>query len=146
MLRRRRRRVPLLPPLQVKQEIDLPSWVAYIASIISFGGGLLGISYGIVSGECGIGVGGWGYAPGGDAALPCATPITLPRRLPAPPPPGNDSIKDTCARPPARPPPPRPVAASWDPRREGSLLGWTEFQANVPLLMDRFRSGDDSKN
>ena len=142
MLRRRRRRVPLLPPLQVKQEIDLPSWVAYIASIISFGGGLLGISYGIVSGECGIGVGDWGYAPGGDAALPCATPITLPRRLPAPPPPGMTASKTPV---PATPPP-RPVAASWDPRREGSLLGWTEFQANVPLLMDRFRSGDDSKN
>jgi hypothetical protein len=35
-------------------------------------------------------------------------------------------------------PPPRP-AASWDPRREGSLLGWTEFQGNVPLLLDRFK-------
>lgn len=31
------------------------------------------------------------------------------------------------------------MSASWDPRREGSLLGWTEFQANLPLLLDRFR-------
>lgn len=33
-------------------------------------------------------------------------------------------------------------AASWDPRREGSLLGWTEFQANLPILLDRFRRND----
>ncbi|KAL4446716.1 hypothetical protein ABPG77_007960 [Micractinium sp. CCAP 211/92] len=64
--------------LKVKQDVDLPSWVPYLASSLTFGGGLLGISYGIMS-------------------------------------------------------------ASWDPRREGSLLGWTEFQANVPLLLDRFR-------
>ncbi|PSC76318.1 hypothetical protein C2E20_0864 [Micractinium conductrix] len=64
--------------LKIKQEIDLPNWVAYVSSSLTFGGGLLGISYGIMS-------------------------------------------------------------ASWDPRREGSLLGWTEFQANVPLLMDRFK-------
>ena len=38
---------------------------------------------------------------------------------------------------------PFPPAASWDPRREGSLLGWTEFQANVPLLLDRFRRNSD---
>lgn len=30
-------------------------------------------------------------------------------------------------------------AASWDPRREGSLLGWTELKANLPLLLDRFK-------
>lgn len=64
--------------LKVKQDVDLPSWVPYLASSLTFGGGLLGISYGIMS-------------------------------------------------------------ASWDVRREGSLLGWTEFQANVPLLLDRFR-------
>jgi hypothetical protein len=31
------------------------------------------------------------------------------------------------------------AAASWEPRREGSFLGWTEFQANVPLLLERFK-------
>ncbi len=44
----------------------------------------------------------------------------------------------------AAPPPPIFVpAASWDPRREGTLLGWTEFQANLPLLLDRFRRNSD---
>ncbi|EFN56986.1 hypothetical protein CHLNCDRAFT_143598 [Chlorella variabilis] len=68
--------------LKIKQGVDLPNWVAYLSSSLTFGGGLLGISYGIMS-------------------------------------------------------------ASWDPRREGSLLGWTEFQANVPLLLDRFKRGSD---
>lgn len=36
--------------LQVKQGLDLPNWVAYLASSITFGGGLLGITYGIMSG------------------------------------------------------------------------------------------------
>lgn len=45
-----------------------------------------------------------------------------------------------CLCPP--PPPSLGCAASWDPRREGSLLGWTEFQANVPLLLDRFNKED----
>ncbi|PRW33988.1 hypothetical protein C2E21_7297 [Chlorella sorokiniana] len=73
---------PLFYYLKVKQGLDLPNWVAYLTSSITFGGGLLGITYGIMS-------------------------------------------------------------ASWDPRREGSLLGWTEFQANVPLLLDRFRRNSD---
>ncbi|KAI3434879.1 hypothetical protein D9Q98_002933 [Chlorella vulgaris] len=72
---------PLFYWLKVKQGVDLPQWLAYASSSLTFGGGLLGISYGIMS-------------------------------------------------------------ASWDPRREGSLLGWTEFQANVPLLLDRFNKED----
>ena len=35
----------------MKQGIDLPNWVAYLTSSITFGGGLLGITYGIMSGE-----------------------------------------------------------------------------------------------
>lgn len=29
------------------------------------------------------------------------------------------------------------LSASWDPTREGSLLGWTEFRANLPLFLSR---------
>ncbi|KAI7843214.1 hypothetical protein COHA_003194 [Chlorella ohadii] len=73
---------PFFYYLKVKAGVDLPNWVAYLTSSITFGGGLLGITYGIMS-------------------------------------------------------------ASWDPRREGTLLGWTEFQANLPLLLDRFRRNSD---
>jgi hypothetical protein len=31
------------------------------------------------------------------------------------------------------------VSASFDPMREGSLLGWNEFQANLPQVLDSFR-------
>ena len=89
------------------------------------------------------GDGGWGGDVGG-TALRCAhhagPPPLSERHTPHPP---QASIREFCAPLHAR----SVAAASWDPRREGSLLGWTEFQANVPLLMDRFRSGgDDSKN
>ena len=77
---------PLHPPpphllcLQVVQHVDLPVWSVYLVQSVSFGGGLLGITYGIVS-------------------------------------------------------------ASWDPRREGSLLGIDELRANLPILLDRFKRG-----
>lgn len=64
--------------LKVTKGIDLPTWVVYVASTLAFGGGVVGISYGILS-------------------------------------------------------------SSWDPRREGSLLGATEFKANLPILMERFK-------
>jgi hypothetical protein len=64
--------------LKKVQGIDVPVWAVYIVQTTIFGGGLLGISYGVIS-------------------------------------------------------------SSWDPRREGSFLGWNEFQANLPLLMDRFK-------
>jgi hypothetical protein len=59
----------LLSPwcVQVVQKIEYPIWVVYVTQAMMFGGGLLGISYGILS-------------------------------------------------------------TSWDPRREGSKLGWTELQ------------------
>jgi len=60
------------------QNVDIPVWAVYLVQTGVFGGGLLGISYGIIS-------------------------------------------------------------ASWDPKREGSLGGWNEFQANLPLVLDRFR-------
>lgn len=53
--------------VQVVQKIEYPIWVVYVTQAMMFGGGLLGISYGILS-------------------------------------------------------------TSWDPRREGSALGWTELQ------------------
>ncbi|GAB4815535.1 hypothetical protein N2152v2_002581 [Parachlorella kessleri] len=65
-------------PNGVTKGVDLPTWVVYIASTLTFGGGLAGITYGILS-------------------------------------------------------------SSWDPRREGSFLGVTEFQANLPILMERFK-------
>lgn len=52
---------------QVVQKVEYPIWVVYVTQALMFGGGLLGISYGILS-------------------------------------------------------------TSWDPRREGSALGWTELQ------------------
>lgn len=61
---------------QVVQKVDYPFWVVYLASGVAFGGGLLGITYGVLS-------------------------------------------------------------TSWDPRREGSLLGWTEFRANLGQLMNK---------
>mmetsp|Transcript_5527 Transcript_5527/g.15406 ORF Transcript_5527/g.15406 Transcript_5527/m.15406 type:complete len:188 (-) Transcript_5527:109-672(-) len=64
--------------LKVVQDIDLPTWVVYLATGLAFGGGLLGISYGVLS-------------------------------------------------------------ASWDPRRKGSALGFTEFQANLPIMMEQMR-------
>merc|ERR1711976_4909 len=35
--------------LKVVQDIDLPTWVVYIATGLAFGGGLAGISYGVLS-------------------------------------------------------------------------------------------------
>lgn len=64
--------------LKKVQGIDLPVWAVYIVQTAIFGGGLLGISYGVIS-------------------------------------------------------------SSWDPKREGSLLGWNEFQTNLPSVLDRFR-------
>lgn len=29
------------------------------------------------------------------------------------------------------------VSTSWDPTRDGSLLGWEEFKANLPVLLNR---------
>jgi hypothetical protein len=55
--------------LQVVQKIEYPIWVVYVTQAMMFGGGLAGISYGILS-------------------------------------------------------------TSWDPRREGSALGWTELQVS----------------
>ncbi|KAL4518776.1 hypothetical protein Ndes2437B_g01216 [Nannochloris sp. 'desiccata'] len=72
---------PLFYYLKKVQEIDVPVWAVYIVQTIIFGGGLLGISYGIIS-------------------------------------------------------------SSFDQRREGSLLGWNEFKANLPLVLDRFRKKD----
>lgn len=69
---------PLFYYLKKVQDIDVPTWLVYIVQTTAFGGGLLGISYGILS-------------------------------------------------------------SSWDPRREGSLSGWNEFQANLPLVFDRFK-------
>lgn len=31
------------------------------------------------------------------------------------------------------------LSTSWDPRREGSASGVTEFKANLPIVLDRFR-------
>lgn len=61
-------------------KLEYPIWVVYIASALTFGGGLLGITYGILS-------------------------------------------------------------TSWDPRREGSALGWTELQANLAVLLNRNKEG-----
>ena len=32
------------------------------------------------------------------------------------------------------------LSASWDPLRKGSTLGFTEFKANLPLILDRVKS------
>ena len=32
------------------------------------------------------------------------------------------------------------LSASWDPLQEGSALGFNEFKANLPLLLDRIKS------
>ena len=64
--------------VQVKYQVDLPNSVVLITSVLLFGGGFFGISYGILS-------------------------------------------------------------ASWDPMREGSRLGLTEFKANLPLVLERVR-------
>lgn len=62
--------------MQVVQKIEYPLWVVYVTQAMMFGGGLLGITYGILS-------------------------------------------------------------TSWDPKRDGSALGWTELQANLPILLNR---------
>jgi hypothetical protein len=60
--------------LQVVQKVEYPIWVVYVTQALMFGGGLAGISYGILS-------------------------------------------------------------TSWDPRREGSALGWTELQVSGLLRL-----------
>ena len=69
---------PLFYYVKKVQGVDLPVWAVYIVQTSVFGGGLLGISYGIIS-------------------------------------------------------------SSWDPQREGSFLGWNEFQTNLPLVLNRFK-------
>jgi len=68
--------LPVFYVLKVAQGDDFPIWVVYISQLLTFGGGLFGITYGILS-------------------------------------------------------------TSWDPTREGSVLGWEEFKANLPLLLNR---------
>ena len=29
------------------------------------------------------------------------------------------------------------LSASWDPNREGSFWGWTEFRANLGMILDK---------
>lgn len=36
------------------------------------------------------------------------------------------------------------ISSSWDTSREGSLSGWNEFQANLPMVLDRFRKKDNN--
>ena len=72
---------PLFYYLKKVQEIDIPVWAVYIVQTTIFAGGLLGISYGVLS-------------------------------------------------------------SSWDQRREGTLLGWDEFKANLPLALERFKKKD----
>lgn len=36
------------------------------------------------------------------------------------------------------------LSASWDPKREGSLLGWKEAQLNWPVLWETFRGKRDA--
>lgn len=62
--------------MQVMQKVDLPMGLVFVTQSITFGAGLLGISYGAMS-------------------------------------------------------------ASWDPSREGSGLGWTEFRANLAAIMNK---------
>ena len=58
--------------------VDVPTWVVYVVQSITWGGGLAGISYGILS-------------------------------------------------------------SSWDPSREGTLLGGSEFRANLGAILERGR-------
>jgi len=58
--------------------VDLPTWVVYFVQSITWGGGLAGISYGILS-------------------------------------------------------------SSWDPEREGSIMGGDEFRANLGAILERGR-------
>ena len=37
------------------------------------------------------------------------------------------------------------VSTSWDPKREGSLLGWTEAQANWPLFFNNLQGQKTKK-
>lgn len=62
--------------MQVVQKVDLPMGLVFVTQSITFGAGLLGISYGAMS-------------------------------------------------------------ASWDPAREGSGFGWTEFRANLAAIMNK---------
>lgn len=67
---------PLFYYLKVSMELEVPMWLVYMFQYIMFGGGLLGITYGIMS-------------------------------------------------------------TSWDPTREGGVWGWTEFQANLAIVMKK---------
>ncbi|KAF6265608.1 hypothetical protein COO60DRAFT_1477421 [Scenedesmus sp. NREL 46B-D3] len=67
---------PVFWYLKVVQKLEYPLWVVYVTQATMFGGGLLGITYGILS-------------------------------------------------------------TSWDPRREGTALGWQEIKANLPILLNR---------
>ncbi|WIA14157.1 hypothetical protein OEZ85_002699 [Tetradesmus obliquus] len=67
---------PVFWYLKVVQKLEYPLWVVYVTQAAMFGGGLLGITYGILS-------------------------------------------------------------TSWDPRREGSALGWQELKANLPILLSK---------
>eukprot|EP01023_Acetabularia_acetabulum_P022719 TRINITY_DN22307_c0_g1_i2.p3 TRINITY_DN22307_c0_g1~~TRINITY_DN22307_c0_g1_i2.p3 ORF type:complete len:124 (+),score=6.94 TRINITY_DN22307_c0_g1_i2:108-479(+) len=69
---------PLFYYLKVVQHLDIPMWAVYVTQLFTFGGGALGITYGVMS-------------------------------------------------------------ASWDASRDGSLLGWTEFRANLPVILERFK-------
>lgn len=40
---------PLFYYLRVVQDIEYPLWIVYIAQVLTFGGGLLGITYGAMS-------------------------------------------------------------------------------------------------
>ena len=62
----------------LKKVVDVPTWVVYLVQSVTWGGGLAGISYGILS-------------------------------------------------------------SSWDPNREGTMLGGDEFRANLGAILERGR-------
>ncbi|KAG2496725.1 hypothetical protein HYH03_005138 [Edaphochlamys debaryana] len=73
--------LPVFYYLKVVMDIEAPLWLVYISQVLTFGGGLMGITYGAMS-------------------------------------------------------------ASWDPTREGSWLGLTEFQGNLAILLDKNKQRD----
>lgn len=120
---------------------DFPMWPAYLSQAISFGGGLLGeLLHVELCFHCGYPTCElfWGAPPAGalsksshqrarvTSALTqaCGSALALLLSLTQHPLCACTGISYGA------------LSASWDPNRAGTLSGWTEFRANLPLLLE----------
>ncbi len=103
------------------QHIDLPMGFVYITQSFVFGGGLLGIWYGILSARCAASCAlCYNICRLATRCLYACSAILVLSLC--------SSVTPTVCD-----------ARSWEEQREGSALGFQEFKANLPVFLDKIK-------